>query len=152
MHDLPRKLTVDDLAALFEGRTQFVQRLAECENPLAEAARVLRAAPEAERIEAFNAHPRIGERKLSAISAAEQGTDEDPAVMAELARLNQVYERKFGFKFLVFVNRRSRTQILEVMRERMTRSRDEEMETAVDELVAVARDRWQRGQQSERRP
>ena len=151
MHDLPRKLTADDLAALFEGRTRFVQRLAECENPLADAARLLRAAPEDERIEALNAHPRIGERKLSMISAAEQGTDDDPRVMAELARLNQAYEKKFGFRFLVFVNRRSRSEIVEVFRRRLARSREDEMHTAIDELVAVALDRWHRRQSPESR-
>lgn len=144
MHDLPRKLTVDELAVLFEGRTRFVQRLAACENPLGEASHLLRTVPEEERVEALNAHPRIGERRLSATSAREQGTDEDPRVMDELERLNQVYENRFGFRFLVFVNRRSRAEILEVLRQRITRSREQEMETAIDELVAVARDRWRR--------
>ena len=144
MHDLPRKLTVDELAVLFEGRTRFAQRLAACENPLGEASHLLRTVPEEERVEALNAHPRIGERRLSATSAREQGTDEDPRVMDELERLNQVYENRFGFRFLVFVNRRSRAEILEVLRQRITRSREQEMETAIDELVAVARDRWRR--------
>ena len=145
MYDLPRKLTTDELAALFgEARTRFVERLAECENPLVEAPGLLRAAPEDERIEALNAHPRIGERRLSATSAREQGIEEDPRVMDELTRLNEAYENKFGFRFLVFVNRRSRSEILDVLRERLTRSREQEMDTAIDELVAVARDRWRR--------
>jgi len=144
MHDLPRKLTVDELAVLFEGRTRFIHRLAACENPLEEAPQLLRTVPEEERVEALNAHPRIGERRLSGASAREQGTDEDPRVMAELERLNQAYENRFGFRFLVFANRRSRTEILQVLRERITRSREQERETAIDELVAVARDRWRR--------
>ena len=144
MHDLPRKLTVDELAVLFEGRTRFIHRLAACEDPLGEAPRLLRTAPEGERVEALNAHPRIGERWLSATSAREQGSDEDPRVMEELERLNQAYENRFGFRFMVFVNRRSRAEILEVFRQRLTRSREQEMETAIDELVAVARDRWRR--------
>lgn len=145
MHDLPRKLTVEELTPLFgEARTRFVERLAAYENPLVEAPAVLRAAPEDERIEALNAHPRIGARRLSAISALEQGVDDDPTMLAELARLNETYERKFGFRFLVFVNRRSRAEILEVLRQRIGRARDEELDTAVDELVAIARDRWRR--------
>lgn len=144
MHDLPRKLTVDELAALFEGRTRFIHRLAACENPLGEALDLLRTLPEEERIEALNAHPRIGERRLSATSAREQGTDEDPQVMEELARLNDAYESRFGFRFLVFVNGRPRAEILEVLRQRITRSREQEMEAAIDNLVAVARDRWRR--------
>ena len=68
--------------------------------------------------------------------------DADPVILTELAYLNQVYEEKFGFRFVVFVNRRSKAEVLEVLRERLERSRDEELETALEELVAIARDRW----------
>jgi 2-oxo-4-hydroxy-4-carboxy--5-ureidoimidazoline (OHCU) decarboxylase len=88
----------------------------------------------------------IGARSgLSARSAAEQGADGDPGVLADLAYLNQVYEETFGFRFVVFVNRRPKAEILEVLRERLQRTRDEELETALQELVAIARDRWERG-------
>jgi 2-oxo-4-hydroxy-4-carboxy--5-ureidoimidazoline (OHCU) decarboxylase len=85
----------------------------------------------------------MGEKRLSDRSAREQGPDEDAAVETELAYLNQVYEEKFGFRFVVFVNRRPKAQILDVLRERLQRTREEELETAMDELVAIARDRWQ---------
>ena len=75
---------------------------------------------EGEKIEALNAHPAIGARGLSARSAAEQGTEHvDPAVLTELAYLNQVYEEKFGFRFVVFVNRRPKAEILQVLRDRI---------------------------------
>ena len=55
----------------------------------------------------LDAHPAIGERKkLSKHSASEQGADYDPAVIAELEELNRRYEERFGFRFVVFVNRR----------------------------------------------
>jgi hypothetical protein len=41
MRDLPRQLTVDELAELFEGRTRFVERLAELEDPLGRAREVV---------------------------------------------------------------------------------------------------------------
>jgi 2-oxo-4-hydroxy-4-carboxy--5-ureidoimidazoline (OHCU) decarboxylase len=66
-------------------------------------------------------------------------------VLTELAYLNQVYEEKHGFRFVVFVNRRPKAEILEVLRSRLERSREEELETALGELVAIARDRWERG-------
>ena len=98
-----------------------------------------------DKLEALNAHPAIGRRKgLSARSALEQGSDTDPAVLAELAYLNQVYEEKFGFRFVVFVHGRPRSEILEVLRERIGRTREEELETGCRELVAIARDRWTR--------
>jgi 2-oxo-4-hydroxy-4-carboxy--5-ureidoimidazoline (OHCU) decarboxylase len=96
-----------------------------------------------EQKELLDAHPAIGARAASARSAAEQGDDDDPAVLAELARLNAAYEAKFGFRFVVFVNRRPRREIVPILRERLQRSRDEELTTAVDELVQIAIDRWQ---------
>ena len=143
MHDVPRQLTVDELADLFEGRTRLVDKLAERDDPLGEARDVIAGLTEAEKLEALNAHPAIGAKKLSPRSAAEQGTDDDPAILTELAYLNQVYEEKFGFRFVVFVNRRPKAKILEVLRERLERTRDEELDTAVEELVAIAEDRWQ---------
>ena len=144
MRELPRQLTAEELAELFEGRTRLVERLATLEDPLGRAEDVLRELPEEEQIEALRAHPPIGARHVSARSATEQGSDADPTILSELAYLNQVYEEKFGFRFVVFVNRRPKAEILEVLRERLARSREEELDTGVRELVAIARDRWTR--------
>lgn len=144
MHDVPRQLTLEELAELFEGRTRFVELLAEREDPLEAAPEVIAGLSEAEKLEALNAHPAIGSKDLSARSAEEQGPDADPVVQTELAYLNQVYEEKNGFRFVVFVNRRSKVEILGVLRERLERSREEELETALTELVAIARDRRSR--------
>lgn len=141
MRDLPRKLTEDDLAALFEGHSRFVRRLADLDDPLQRAEDVLRSLPDDEVVEALNVHPRIGARRVSAASASEQGIDEDPAVGDELARLNEAYEQRFGFRFVVFVNRRSRREILDVLRRRLTRTRREELDSAIHDLVAIAMDR-----------
>ena len=144
MRDLPRQLTEDQLAELFEGRTRLVELLAQREDPLEAAPEVIAELSEAEKLEALNAHPAIGSRDLSKRSAEEQGTGADPVILTELAYLNQVYEEKFGFRFVVFVDRRPKAEILEVLRGRLERSRGEELETALEELVAIARDRWQR--------
>ena len=144
MHDVPRKLTADELADLFEGRTRLVEELAQRDDPLGEARDVIAHLSEADKLEALNAHPAIGSKKLSARSAAEQGNDAEPAVLTELAYLNQVYEEKFGFRFVVFVDRRPKAEILEVLRQRLGRTREEELDAAVEELVAIAEDRWRR--------
>jgi 2-oxo-4-hydroxy-4-carboxy--5-ureidoimidazoline (OHCU) decarboxylase len=144
VRELPRQLSADELAELFEGRTRLVERLAELEDPLGRAEDVLQGLSEGEQIEALRAHPAIGGRHLSERSAAEQGDDADPAILSELAYLNQVYEEKFGFRFVVFVNRRPKAEIVEVLRDRLARGREEELETGVRELVAIARDRWTR--------
>jgi 2-oxo-4-hydroxy-4-carboxy--5-ureidoimidazoline (OHCU) decarboxylase len=136
VRELPGKLSADELAGLFSGRTRLVERLAALEDPLGTAAEeVLLAAPEEEQAEALAAHPRIGE------ASREQRGDE-AEVLAELAELNRAYEQRFGFRFVVFVNRRSRAEIVPVLRERLARTRAEELETGLRELVAIARDRW----------
>ena len=146
MRELPRQLTVDELAELFEGPTVLVERLAAVEDPLRRASDVVERLTDDEKLEALNAHPAIGQRSgLSARSAAEQGTDDDPEVLDELTRLNGEYERRFGFRFVVFVNGRPRREILPVIRDRLERTCYEELETALSELVAIAADRWRRG-------
>ncbi len=145
MRELPRQLSAGELAELFEGRTRLVERLAEIENPLERVDDVLAALSHDEKVEALNAHPAIGQRKgLSVRSAAEQGSDADPAVLSELSYLNQVYEEKFGFRFVVFVGGRSKREILEVLRERIGHTPEEELDAGCRELVAIARDRWTR--------
>ncbi len=145
MRELPRQLSVDELAELFEGRTRLVELLAERDDPLGAADEVVGELNEAELAEALAAHPAIGAARLSARSAAEQGADADPGVLAELARLNDDYEARNGFRFVTFVNRRPKAQVLEELRERLERPRDEELRRAARELVAIARDRWRNG-------
>ena len=136
MRELPRQLNAEELAKLFSARTQLVDRLAAIEDPLGgRAEEVVLGAPEDEAVEALAAHPRIGER------SPEQRGDE-PEVLEELARLNRAYEEKFGFRFVVFVDRRPRGEILPILRERLERTREEELQTGLRELVAIARDRW----------
>jgi 2-oxo-4-hydroxy-4-carboxy--5-ureidoimidazoline (OHCU) decarboxylase len=144
VHDLPRQLTADELAELFEGRTRFVEKLAALEDPLGSAQAVVADLTEEEKLEALNAHPAIGAKNLSARSAAEQGTEDSPETLAELERLNAEYEERFGFRFVVFVNRRPKSAIVPILRERLECSREEELDTAVKELVAIAEDRWRR--------
>jgi 2-oxo-4-hydroxy-4-carboxy--5-ureidoimidazoline (OHCU) decarboxylase len=137
VRDLPRQLSVAELTELFSGRTRFVERLAETDDPLGRAREIAQSLAEDEQAEALAAHPRIGER------STEQHGD-DPAVLAELAELNRAYEQRFGFRFVVFVNRRSRAEILPVLRERLRNTREQELATGLDELCAIAEDRWRR--------
>jgi 2-oxo-4-hydroxy-4-carboxy--5-ureidoimidazoline (OHCU) decarboxylase len=138
VRDLPRQLSVEELAALFEGRTRFVERLAGLEDPLGRAREVAAQLSDEEKKEVLDAHPAIGAKTLSPRSAAEQGMD----VLPELEELNRAYEEKFGFRFVVFVNRRPKSEIVPILCERLGRTREQELATALDELVAIAEDRW----------
>jgi 2-oxo-4-hydroxy-4-carboxy--5-ureidoimidazoline (OHCU) decarboxylase len=136
VRDLPRQLSAGELAELFSGHTALVDRLAAVEDPLgSRGEEVVLAAPEEEAVAALATHPRIGER-----SPEQHG--EEGAVLAELAALNRAYEEKFGFRFVVFVDRRPRAALVPVLRARLERTRQEELETGLRELVAIARDRW----------
>jgi 2-oxo-4-hydroxy-4-carboxy--5-ureidoimidazoline (OHCU) decarboxylase len=137
VRDLPGKLSADELAELFGGHTRLVEELAERENPLGSARDVIAKLSEEDKAAALAAHPRIGEP-----SPEQRGAD--AAVLAELAYLNQVYEEKFGFRFVVFVNRRSRAELLPVIQERLARTREQELATGLEELVRIAEDRWRR--------
>jgi 2-oxo-4-hydroxy-4-carboxy--5-ureidoimidazoline (OHCU) decarboxylase len=143
MRELPRQLTAGELAELFEGRTRLVDELATVDDPLGRARDVARGLPDADKKAVLDAHPAIGAKAASARSQSEQGTDDDPEVLAQLAELNRAYEEKFGFRFVVFVNRRPRREIVPVLQERLERTREEELATGVDELVQIAIDRWQ---------
>ncbi len=146
MRELPRQLSVEELAELFEGRTRFVERLAGEQNPLVRARALVHELPHEEKVEVLAAHPAIGQRTgLSKRSAAEQGSEVDPDVLAELARLNAEYEARHGFRFVVFVNRRGKSEILAVLKSRIANPTEQELETALSELVAIAEDRWSSG-------
>jgi 2-oxo-4-hydroxy-4-carboxy--5-ureidoimidazoline (OHCU) decarboxylase len=137
VRELPRQLSVEELTPLFSGRTRLVDELAAREDPLGVAEDVALALPEADKVAALATHPRIGDP-----SAEQRGAE--PEVLEELARLNEEYERRFGFEFVVFVDGRTRAELLPVLRERLARSRDQELETGLRELCAIARWRWTR--------
>lgn len=113
---------------------------------------VLASMSERERIAVLDAHPRIGTdpRTLSAASRREQGGAaggpgrDKAAVLRELGELNDAYERRFGFRFVAFVAGRPKAEIVPVLRERIRRSRDEELATGIEEFLAIARDRLSR--------
>jgi len=105
----------------------------------------------AEKIEVVNAHPRIGENPatVSEASYREQGYEAERALAqsdvaatyARLQQLNEEYERRFGFRFVVFVNRRPKSAIVEVLEQRLSRTSEQELATAIEEMMHIARDR-----------
>jgi 2-oxo-4-hydroxy-4-carboxy--5-ureidoimidazoline (OHCU) decarboxylase len=133
------------LEELFEASSPLARRLAgegpySSQRALIDRARALvETLTEEEKVATLNAHPRIGEDpgRMSARSRAEQGA----GVAPELARLNADYEARFGFRFVVFVNRRPKSEIVEVLRQRLSRTRAEEMEAGLRAIVDIAEDR-----------
>ena len=140
------------LEPLFEGAPGFLRRLAR-ERPfhshealLGRAEVLALALPEAEQIELIDSHPRIGAApaSLSAQSFREQGYERDAGtadLQARLDRLNEEYERRFGFRLVIFVAGRPRAEIARIMEQHLTADRDDERQRALRDVVAIARHR-----------
>jgi 2-oxo-4-hydroxy-4-carboxy-5-ureidoimidazoline decarboxylase len=147
------RTTRTELETLFEGAPAFLGRLT-ADGPFAtwdalfeRADAIALSMPEDDRIELIDAHPRLGAppATVSAMSHEEQGYDRDiEDAVAELARLNEEYEARFGFRYCVFVAGRARPELIPEMRDRLGSDRTTELDRAVRAVVAIARDRHAR--------
>jgi OHCU decarboxylase len=122
---------------------------------LSEAAdRVWATMEEADWMEAFACHPRIGERQEA--PDAEKSTDwsrqeqsstatAEENVLAELAEGNALYEERFGFTYIVCATGRSAEEMLEIMNRRLARSREAELHEAAEQqrqITQIRLGRW----------
>jgi 2-oxo-4-hydroxy-4-carboxy-5-ureidoimidazoline decarboxylase len=147
---LPEAEFTAAIAPLFEGAPRFLRRLANA-RPFGDEATLFRRAaaialemPEDEQVELIDAHPRLGAppETVSALSHREQGYDRDTTdAIAELSRLNEAYEARFGFRFCVFVAGRSRRALVPVLEAALDADRGAEIRRALTDVVAIARDR-----------
>jgi 2-oxo-4-hydroxy-4-carboxy-5-ureidoimidazoline decarboxylase len=118
---------------------------------------------EADWLEAFACHPRIGERKSSpkasgkstAWSKQEQasveagsGTHDSDAVqrvLAELARGNESYEQRFGFTYIVCATGRSAEEMLAILNRRLNNDRATELREAAEQqrqILQIRLGKW----------
>ena len=145
---------VRTLEPLFEGAPRFLRRLAAArpfrsfDGLFREARAIAGRMPREEQVELLDAHPRIGAdpAAVSVLSYTEQGYDRAPAQAdAEVARrlheLNDAYEATFGFRFVVFVAGRPRSDIVPVLETALESNADAELARGLDDVVAIARDR-----------
>jgi 2-oxo-4-hydroxy-4-carboxy-5-ureidoimidazoline decarboxylase len=157
------------VAPLFEGARGFLGRLTMArpfgtvEAMFVRAREIAHTMPLDERLELIDAHPRLGAppATVSALSHAEQGygartpttggrgeaeadteTLEARRVAEELARLNDAYEARFGFRYCVFVAGRSRAALLPGLEAALEADRDAEIRRALDAVIDIARARY----------
>jgi len=94
-------------------------------------------------LEAFRAHPKIGEKKAASVqaeqaqswSAKEQAgvsTASTDTIQA-LAKLNSAYEGRFGFIFIVCASGKSSREMLEILKTRMRNDPATELRIAAEE-------------------
>ena len=154
---LPEADFVAAAAPWFEGAPRFLARLAaarpfrDASTLFGRAAEIAATMPQAEQLELIDAHPRLGSppASVSAASFREQGYDrETTAAIADLERLNAAYEARHGFRFCVFVDGRSRLELVPVIAAALDADRDAEIQRAVADVVAIARDRFRRSERA----
>jgi len=100
-------------------------------------------------LEAFRAHPKIGEKKAAAAqteqaqtwSAQEQIGTQDASVntMAALAAANKAYEERFGFIFIVCATGKSAAEMLTMLQARLANDRATELRAAAEEQWKITR-------------
>src|SRR5262245_37823029 len=92
-------------------------------------------------LEAFAAHPKIGERPASAWASAEQsGASSAPQdVIERLAAGNRAYEARFGYIFIVCATGKSAGEMLTILEQRLTNDPDEELHIAAEEQRKITR-------------
>ena len=110
-------------------------------------------------LEAFAAHPKIGERKAApkqqAQSAGWSQTEQSgtraaaESVLDALAEANRLYEKNFGFIFIVCATGKSAEEMLEICRKRLNNDADAEIRIAAEEQRKITEIRLKKLLESE---
>jgi len=101
-------------------------------------------ATQEERLSLLRAHPDLGEQtEMTDASREEQasaGLDQlEPDQYETFQRLNELYQERFGFPFIMAVKDESPDAIQSAMEARIDNSEAEEFQTALDEVHTIAR-------------
>lgn len=148
LNDLPAGDATAELLACC-GSTAWVRAMiaarpfADVDALLSKAGAVWEALEPKDWLEAFKAHPRIGEKKAEVATgarAAEWAKGEQSGAkeashetLAALREENARYETKHGFVFIVFATGKSADEMLQILRARVGSSTDRELGVAAEE-------------------
>lgn len=105
-------------------------------------------------LEAFQSHPKIGEKKAAAATAvdAQRWSEDEQSgtrnsgseTMAALAKLNSVYEEKFGYIFIVCASGKSAEEMLAILGDRLSNGPEQELQIAAGEQAKITQLRLKR--------
>jgi OHCU decarboxylase len=127
--------------------------------PFSDFARLCDAADEiwwalerADWLEAFAAHPRIGERATSGSEsarnwAAQEQAEPDAAsedIASRLAKSNRAYQLRFGFIFIVDASGKSRGEMLALLEQRIQNNPQLELREAAEQQRRITRRRLEK--------
>jgi OHCU decarboxylase len=100
-------------------------------------------------LEAFRCHPRIGERKpeRQTTTAAQEWSGQEQAgvngaakgTVELLASLNQKYQDRFGYIFIVCATGKNSDEILSILRERIRNENQKELRIAAAEQAKITK-------------
>ncbi len=98
-------------------------------------------------LEAFSAHPRIGDKKMTGekklsnwCSQEQSGIDSAPTqLLGSLAESNREYERRFGWIFLVNATGKTAPEMLDLLETRLKNERAQELRVAAGEQAKITK-------------
>jgi OHCU decarboxylase len=108
---------------------------------LAAADQVWNGLTAADWLEAFAAHPKIGQKTSSEWCATEQrGMDDAGAsTRARMAELNAAYEKKFGWIFIVCAMGKGAGEMLEILSNRIDNDPESELQISAAEQAKITK-------------
>jgi allantoicase len=136
----------------FCGSARWTERMADA-RPLEDASALHRAADriwwsleETDWLEAFAAHPKIGEKKAGTDQHSRWSQQEQSGAaaaneqtLAALVEKNASYLEKFGFIYIVGAAGKTATEMLRLLEQRLSRTRAQELRTAAEEQARITR-------------
>jgi 2-oxo-4-hydroxy-4-carboxy-5-ureidoimidazoline decarboxylase len=134
------------------GSTAWVQKMMDI-FPVKDEAHLLAAATllwhqctEKDWLEAFDHHPKIGDKTNNKWAAEEQSsvTTTTTSVLTDLEEGNHLYLKKFGYIFIVCATGKSAAEMLSLLQARLTNTPAEEIKIAMEEQDKITRIRLQK--------
>lgn len=118
---------------------------------LSKAKSIWQSLEEEDYLQAFDAHPKIGDvsslkekyADTHILASNEQAGAQEATelIIAELAAGNQEYEAKFGFIFIVFATGKSAAEMLDLLKQRLPNTREQEIQNAADNQAKITEQR-----------
>jgi allantoicase len=129
------------------GSREWVRRM-QASQPFASAGQMLEAAGRiwselgpSDWLQAFAAHPRIGESSADPRATQEQsgvaGAQTD--VLTRLAAANRAYEERFGYIYIVFASGKTAAEMLAILESRMSNDAETELRVAAGQQRQIMR-------------
>lgn len=123
------------------GSTKWARQMANVngEDVFAAAGRIWWSLEREDWLEAFGAHPKIGENSDSKFSQQEQAgaSGASNEILAELRDANLAYAQKFGYIFIVCATGKTAEEMLALLNQRMGNDPETELRIAAAEQLRI---------------